>query len=359
MPFNQEQLAYGGRAVIDNYVKNKPIDQINTAHPFYEMAVSKKKTWGGGLQFVVEQLRFSNDSNFQSYFGDGQVTYNRKRTLNQAKFSWGSFHDGFGLNEDELAQAGIIVTDDRTATPTDAEKVRLTNLIEENTETLKLGFVDNFDIMLHRSGAQNVNDIPGLDSLISLTPAVGVVGTLDAATTPLWRNYAASNVAQAAYIQGLELAWQSCILRGGKAPDVILAGQAAINVYRAQAVLSSGSGITRQVVVGGSGGNMKGTTLDASIGNGVSTGLYFKGVEIKWDPTFEQLDTLDAPALQWTRRMYFLNSDTICLRPIEGHWMVSRRPPRVYDRYTHYWGLTGKAALTVNQRNANAVIHVA
>ena len=112
----------------------------------------------------------SNDSNFQSYFGDTQVTYNRKRTLQQAKYTWGSFHDGFGLNEDELTQNGIVMTDDKSSVPTEAEKVQLTNLLQENSETLKLGFQENFDYMLHLDGTQSTTNIPGLDLLVSTTP---------------------------------------------------------------------------------------------------------------------------------------------------------------------------------------------
>jgi hypothetical protein len=143
MPFTVDQLAYAGKASIDYYLKNDPIDQINVERPLIKKLMAGKSDYAGGLQYVVEQLRFSNDSNFQSYFGDGQVSYNRKRTLQQAKFSWGSFHDGFGLNEDELAQNGITMTDDRNSVPTDAEKVNLTNLLKENNETLKLGFQEN------------------------------------------------------------------------------------------------------------------------------------------------------------------------------------------------------------------------
>ena len=40
---------------------------------------------------------------------------------------------------------------------------------------------------------------------------------------------------------------------------------------------------------------------------------YFKGVEIIWDPTYEALDTLEAPAAaaQWVKRMYFINTDQL------------------------------------------------
>src|SRR5580704_14189704 len=189
MPFTTEALTYGAQAAINFFLKNDPIDSYNVAHPLFSKLVAGKKSYGGALQYVVEQLRYQNDSNFQSYFGDSQVSYNRKRTLQQAKYIWGAFHDGFGLNEDELTQNGIVMTDDRSATPSDAEKVQLTNLLSENMETLKLGFAENFDIMLHRDGSQSTTDIPGLDSIVSLTPTHGVVGGIDAATNVWWRNY--------------------------------------------------------------------------------------------------------------------------------------------------------------------------
>ena len=135
MPFTTEQLAYAGNAVINYFLRNDPIDQVNVARPLIKKLMEGKKPYVGGLQYDVEQLRYSNDSNFQSYFGDTQVTYNRKRTLHQAKYTWGSFHDGFGLNEDELAQNGIVMTDDKSSVPSEAEKVQLTNLLQENTET--------------------------------------------------------------------------------------------------------------------------------------------------------------------------------------------------------------------------------
>lgn len=352
MPFNTEQLTYGAKAVIDLYLKNKPVDQINTARPLIDILMKGKKEYVGGLQYVVEQLRTSNASNFQSYFGDSQVTYNRKRTLDQAKFSWGSFHDGFGLNEDELTQNGISMTDDKNSVPTDAEKVQLTNLLEENTETLRLGFQEGMDLMLHRDGTQSTTDIAGLDLLVSTTPAVGIIGTINAATNPFWRNNVSLDISAANLIQQMEIMWRECTRFGGQAPDFILVGDLFLDTYRTAA----GQTINRQIH---SAGNEKGgVTLDAGTGKGTSTGLYFKGVELVWDPVFDVLDAVDAPAQEWSSRCYFLNTKTITLRPIKGHWMVSRKPPRVYDRYTHFWALTAKAAMTINKRNANAVLTV-
>jgi hypothetical protein len=346
MPFTTEQLDAGGMAAINYFLKNDPVDQINTAHPLSKKLMENKKEYGGGLQYVVEQLRYSNDSNFQSYFGDSQVSYNRKRTLQQAKYSWGSFHDGFGLNEDELAQNGITITDDKSAVSSPDERVNLTNLFQEATETLKLGFQEQMDIMLHRSGAQSATDIPGLDLLVSTTPAVSAtVGTLNQATYTWWRNIASLAIADAALIETMEDVWQECTRYGGKAPNFILVGSLFLKKYR----VSAGLTVNRQLTANGL--QKGGVTMDAG-----TTAVYFHGVELVWDPVFDVLDTIEAPVVPWTRRCYFLNMDTIKLRPIKGHWMVSRKPPRIYDRYVHYWALTCKAALTTNKRNANAVL---
>lgn len=357
MPFNSEQLAYAGRAAIDYFLKNDPVDSINVAHPLLKKLTEGKEEWSGGLQYVVEQLRFSNDSNFQAYFGDSQVTYNRKRTIQQAKYTWGAYHDGFGLNEDELVQNGIVMTDDRGAQPSDNEKVQLENLLKENMETLKLGFQANFDLMVHRDGSQSSLDIPGLDALVSTAPTAGTVGGLSASNS-WWQNYAAQLDASAeGILEGMERAWRACIRYGGSTPDFILVGSNFVDEYR-DAVGSPGGAIQRQVFLGGPTGNKKATTLDGGVGDGISTGLYFKGVELVWDPNFDILDTEDNPTIDWSNRCYFLNTKFLKLRPIKGHWMIPRRPPRVYDRYVQYWALTSKAAMTTSKRNAHAVLWI-
>lgn len=356
MAFTTEQFAYASNSTIDFFLRNDPVDQVNIARPLIKFLMEGKKAYVGGLQFVVENLRYSNDSNFQSYFGDQQVTYNRKRTLKQAKFTWGSFHDGFGLNEDELTQNGITVTDDKNAVATEAEKVQLVNLLQENTETLKLGFQENFDYMLHRDGTQSATNIPGLDLLISTTPTVPmVVGGLDQSVYPWWQNNAITgiNTGTAGNLtQQLEVLWRNCTRYGGYTPDKILVGEAFLDAYRKDAKDT----INRTVFMQKSADPTK---LDTAVGEGVRTGLYFKNIELIWDPVMTVLDQLDSPTIPWSKRCYFINSRFLKLRPIQGHWMVNRTPPRVYDRYVHYFALTAKAALTTGKRNAHGVASIA
>lgn len=357
MPFTTEQLGYAGLAAINFYLRNEPVDQINIDRPWIKKLMEGKKPYVGGLQFVVEQLRYSNDSNFQSYFGDQQVTYNRKRTLQQAKFTWGSFHDGFGLNEDELTQNGIVMTDDKSSTPTESEKVQLTNLLQENSETLKLGFQENFDYMLHLDGTQSATNIPGLDQLVSTTPtAPMVIGGLDQSVYPWWQNNATIGIntgTAGTLTDQLEILWRNCTRYGGYSPDYLLCGEAFIDAYRKDAKAT----VNRTIMQSGT--KQKPTELDTSVGEENRTGLYFKNRELIWDPVMTVLDQLYAPSVPWVKRCYMLNSRFIKLRPIQGHWMITRTPPRVYDRYVHYWALTAKAALTTGKRNAHGVASIA
>ena len=290
MPFTQEQFAYGANAAINFYMKNDPIDQVNVARPWIKKLMEEKKPYVGALQYVVEQLRYSNDSNFQSYFGDTQVTYNRKRTLQQAKYTWGSFHDGFGLNEDELTQNGIVITDDKSNTPSEAEKIQLTNLLQENSETLKLGFQENFDYMLHLDGTQSATNIPGLDLLVSTTPTVALtVGGLDQSVYTWWQNTAITGINSGTtglLSQQMEIAWRDCTRYGGYAPNFIMCGELFLDAYRTDAKAT----INRTVFMKDH--KAEPTELDTSVGEGIRTGLYFKNVELIWDPVMTVLDTL-------------------------------------------------------------------
>jgi hypothetical protein len=84
----------------------------------------------------------------------------------------------------------------------------------------------------------------------------------------------------------------------------------------------------------------------------------FHGIPLKWDPSFEALDALMSTTTQ-TKTCYFLNSNAIKLRPYKGEWLRNRKPESLPDRYVTYFGQTSKYGLTVNKRNALAVLTIA
>jgi hypothetical protein len=351
MPINAAQITKAGYTSIDFHARNNPIDQIAVDRPLIKKLMEGRKAFPGAKQYLTERARKSYDSNFQWFEGADQVTYNSKDTIRPVQFVWGEAHDGYVLTESELLQNGISVTDDRKAEPSESELVQLVNLLEENAEALDLGFKEKFDYELHLDGTQNAKSIPGLDNLISLNPTVGTVAGIDRSQTAniWWRNNFSTAIAAANLIDQMEKQWRACTRNGGS-PDFILAGDDFMDVYRAQAgTATAAGGVQRTHETGG----RKGIDLDGSV-----SGLFFKGVPIIWDPVFDDLDANLAPATPWSKRCYFINSRHLRLRPASGQDMVTRKPPRVYDRYAHYFAKTWRGAMTMTRANAHSVLAI-
>ena len=255
------------------------------------------------------------------------------------------------LDEDRLAQNGITITDDgRTGTASQAEKIQLTNLIEEQSESLRLGFQEQFSFALHLDGTQSTDAISGLDALVSLTPTSGTVGGIDrsAAANAYWRNQVATGLTTTTttgtILNSMETMYRACTRNGGQ-PDLMIAGSSFIDGYR-------------NFVLGTFGRLDFGPSGFKRVDGGTEM-LTFKGAEVQWSPEFAELDSRYAPATPWEKRLYMLNSNHIKLRPLAGHDMVSRKPPRAYDRYEHYWAIVWRGALTINRSNAHGVAALA
>lgn len=352
MPFTAQELQDAGKIALDFYLKNNPIDQIAVERPFMKAIMGKKKTFPGGKQYIVEQLRYRYQSNFQWFNGASVVTYNKRVTIEQAQFPWRSAHDGFSLDEDRLAQNGITIDDGgRGGNASRAEMVQLNSLLQESTETLRLGFEEKFSMYLHLDGTSSTDAITGLDALVSTTPTTGTVGGIDRSAQAWWRNSAATGLtapttqAQATtFLGAMETAWRACVKNGGR-PDLIFAGAAFIDAYIAALTLNG-----QQVTYAGG----KARDIDGGV-----NAIYFKGIEIQWCPEFDDnFGGFVNPTPSWTKRCYFINSKHLSLRPMDGQDMVSRKPPRVYDKYVYYWALTWRGALTTNRANAHAVLAI-
>jgi len=351
MPFSAQDIIDAGKIGLDFYLANNPVDQVAMDRVLLKALQAKKKEAPGAKQFIVEQLRKNYQSNFQWFNGSSVVAYNRRQTIEQANYAWRSCHDGFALDEDRLAQNGITVTDDRSPSSASmAEKIQLTNLIEEQAEVLKLGFQEQFSYQLHADGTQSTDAITGLDGLISLTPTSGTVGGIDrsASANAYWRNNVATGLTTTTgtgtILNSMEVSYRACMRNGGR-PDLMVAGSNFIDGYR-NFVLNTF-------------GRMDFGPSNRKRVEGGTEVLTFQGTEVQWSPEFSELDARFAPATAWEKRMYMINTNHIKLRPLDGHDMVSRKPPRAYDRYEYYWAVTWRGAVTMNRSNAHAVLALA
>lgn len=355
MPFTTTEIQNGGKAVLDFHIKNKPIDQIQTDRPWVKQLMKTARTFPGAKQYVTEQLRKTYGSNFQWYFGAQLVTYNSRQTLDQAQFSWSGAHDGFYLDEDRLLQHGIKVSDDRKQSanvPSEAERMQLTNLLTEETEALRLGFEEKFDYELHLDGTQDTEAVAGLEFLLTTDTATTTSGTVGgiawtSSSNTWWANNSAKGLTSGTILATMEKQWRKCTRNGGR-PNFLLCGQTYLDTYVA-ALRAAGTGQYQITGV---------PKADGGFPVSGSDGLFFKGVPMIYDPVMADLDAALSPTIAYENRCYMLNMRHLRLRPAEGHNMVTRKPPREYNRYVFYWAITWKGALTINRRNAHSVLSV-
>ncbi|MGL5117531.1 MAG: phage major capsid protein [Beijerinckiaceae bacterium] len=348
MPISNADLQELAKVSLDEYLRNIPVDQIATERPLLKKLMTGRKQFLGAKQNVVENIRKTYGSNFGWAYGEDAVVFNKRNTTEQAAFPWRRAVDGLYLDYDRLFGAGIKVREGGRGEfkLEQNEKVQLLNLLDEQMESLKEGFMSKLDLELHRNGTQDVDAIAGLDALISVAPSTGVIGGLDRATALYWRNYAETAIATGTVgllAQRMELAWRRCIKNGGS-PDFILAGGKFIDAYRNEITVTNNA----------EAGSVK--KLDAGVGTGVNTGLYFKGVEIIWDPQFEELDALETPAVQWEKRCYFMNTKHIKYRDDDMDIVTPIRP---HDVLAMYAMINLRAAMSLNRSNAQAVLAIA
>ena len=344
MPFTPAQLVNGANYSLATFQKKEPIDQINIQHVTLDYLIRNKEDSSFGNGTFKEPIFVDNGSNYQNYFGADQVTYNERDPAKWTTFNYFNNHDGFWFDEDRLLAAGIRMSEDRDSVPTGAEKESLVNLLRQSYRGLKNGIQENLAFEMLRDGSQSTKACPGLASIIDPTPATGTVGGIDAATYTYWRNNANTGITAADVVKEMEQTWKDCMRYGGMLPKFIPCGQAFYENYVAQATAA----IQRHLAVQGKGG----ANVDASV-----EAVNFHGIPLKWDPTFEALDTLLSTTTM-TKTAYFLN-DAVKLRPVKGEWMRDRKPERLPDRYVHYFGQTSKYSLTTNKRNALAVLTIA
>lgn len=348
MPISAPDLAELAKVALDDYLRNAPVDQIATERPLLKRLMKGRKLFLGAKQNIVENIRKGYGSNFAWSYGETPVGFNKRNTTDQAQFPWRRAVDGLYLDHDRLFGAGIKVREGGRGEwkLEQNEKVQLLNLLDEQMHSLKEGFEEKLDLDLHKDGTQSADAVTGLDTLVSLAPATGVVGGLDRATATYWRNNAQTAIATGTVgtlAAAMEAMWRKCIKNGGS-PDFILAGGKFIDAYRKEIVVSNNADAARP------------KTLDAGVGTGVSTGLYFKGVEIIWDPQFETLDALLSPTIEWEKRCYFLNTKFLKLRDDDMDIVMPTRPHNVLAVYAM---VNLRLALTMSRANAHAVLSIA
>lgn len=353
MAFTAGELSNIASAALDYFVKGKAFAQTIQEKPLLNAMISKQETFPGGKGKISIPVQFDFDtSSFQGYTHNDTVGYTNPANIKRAEFPWKEIHAGISLTLTELKHDGISVVDslnsERTTNHSERELTVLTGLLENKLGDMAESWSRSFDLMLHRDGTQDAKQVPGIASLITSdagggAPVTGVIGGIDRATTPGWRNRSsvgALKITASASTQTLTKFLRSeyrQLRRYGGTPNLVLCGSGFLD---ALALEIHEKGIYTQE------GFAKGTN-DIGMAE-----ISMMGVgKFLYDPTLDDMGK--------SKFAYFIDTKNVKLKVMEGEDRKTHAPARSPTQYVMYRAMTWTGGLVARQLNGCGVYEVA
>jgi hypothetical protein len=146
---------------------------------------------------------------------------------------------------------------------------------------------------------------------------------------PYWQNQVALNIASTAGVLNsqMETVYRQCMTYGDSEPDFIVAGSKFIDAYAKDVRAQPGSTI---MVTAPQKGGVRSTVRAPASSSRASKSCTTR-------PSTRCRRSMRRPS-RGTSAATSCEQLDMKFRPVKGRWLVPRTPPRVYDRYTHYFG---------------------
>ena len=346
MPFTAQELTNIANAALDFYIKGPAMAQSIQKRPTLEAFKAKQKTFPGGKADIRRNVKGTYTSSFVGYSHDDTVTYANPANIKQTAYPWREIHAGISVTHTELKNDGISVTenDDGTTEHSQREMTAITNLLEDKLDDLSEGSARSHNEMLWRDGTQDAKAFPGILSLVTLTPTVGVKGGIDAGTNVWWRNRAlvgGNKITASGTNQTLTKTLRSEVrqlTRYGGRPSLLPAGSAFLDALELEV---AEKGIYTQ----------EGFTNKGKTDIGMAD-ISMRGVgSFYYDPTLDDLGM--------SKFAFFLDPAHLYLDVMDGEDMKTHSPRRPADKYVMYRGLTWTGGMVADQLNCHGVYEVA
>lgn len=336
------------QAVIDN-IANAALDyhmdkgQVHNQHiqdkPLYRDLRAAQRSFPGGKGELTVRVAFETQSTIEGFNSDDTLSFTNPTPIKTAKYPWKMLHCGISMTTDELLRDGISVVDTNgknTSEHSEREVTALANILEVKLEDMSEGWAAGFNAMLWKDGSQDAKEVPGLAYFITDNPATGVIGGIDRATQPLWRNLTDIGIDTSAVelIPRLQQKVRQ-IRRYGNPNLKIYCGSAFLDALEAE-VYAKGY-YTQDGFAGGK---------DIGMGK-----LRLKGLG-----TFEYDPTLDDESK--SKYAYFVDMNAIRLMPVSGEDMKRHYPARPHDKMVIYRSMTWAGGLVARQLNTSMVVSI-
>lgn len=162
---------------IDNYGKTIA-DNISKSNALLSRLrkKGKSKPFSGGKD-ISQELSYQENVTYTRYSGYEVINTSPSDTITSAKY--------------KIKQAAVSVTSSGLDVLQNAGPEAIHDLVKERVDNAQKTLANRVSEDIYSDGsADQGRQINGLQSLISKTPSIGVVGGIDAAAYPFWRNVA-------------------------------------------------------------------------------------------------------------------------------------------------------------------------
>lgn len=348
MPFTAQELDNIASAALDFYIKGPAMAQSIQERPTYDAFRRAQKTFPGGKDNIRRNVKGDYTTAFQGFSHDDTVSYANPSNIKQTVYPWYELHAGISMTLTELKKDGISVVDslnsDGVSQHSEREMTAITNLLDDKLDDMAEGSARSFNEILWRDGTQSAKVFPGITSIISLTPNVGITGGIDRAGNVWWRNRAlvgGNKITASGTNQTLSKTLRSeqrQLRRYGGRPSLIMCGSGFIDALELEV---SEKGIYTQ----------DGFTNSGKTDIGMAD-ISMRGVgKFQYDPTLDDLGL--------SKFAYFIDPKHLYLDTMEGEDMKTHAPARPPEKYVMYRGMTYTGGLVCDQLNAHGVYEVA
>lgn len=357
MAFTNDEMNAVLNYVLNYHIRGDALAQTIQDKPLLKAMKAKMKTFPGGKGKIDGPVKGeflnSNGAFFKGFKFDDTVTFQNPRAVLRPSYDWCQIHGGITVTFTELMQGGIKVTDTNLGSGTsnfsDAEKVQLTNLLDEKVMDLTESWSRKMNEALWNDGTQDDGkQFPGITAYIQTSNAGVTTGGLARNTYAWWRNRAVTNMNTAtSQIVSSTLRTEIRQLRryGGK-PTLWLAGSKFLEALEKE--------ITEKSTIFVTNGNQSGAR---KIGN---YSIELPGIgTIEYDPTLDDLGTIKGDGVDYSKRLYAIDVDQgFQLWAVDGEAERIHTPARPENKMAMYRSLTfagGTAAFRLNGQGVYSI----
>lgn len=359
MPFTANELANITNSTLDYYLEKGKLNVQNVQDkPMLAAFEEKAGTFPGGKGSVSLGVKGGGaGGSFTGYTHDDQVTYYNPATNQRVNYPWKEHHIGLGITHTELKMDGITVLENgaeqNTSEKDGREQFALANLLESKLDDFAEDRLKSWDSLIHGDGTASAKALAGVGAFLLAAPATGTTGGLNRATYAWWRNRAATAANAAAGGQG--------------AITVNSAGGGTLIQFlqkeSRQLKRFASGGVTHRVFAGsdfidGYERELRANGRYTETGFGEARSVDGKMADARWGGSLFIYDpTLDDLSL--SKRCMIIDMRRIRLMYMAGERNKKASPPRPYDRYVLYRGLTSTAVMVAQQLNTSAIYDIA